>query len=292
MAALTSQADAALAAANPQTPVGGGSLGPDGGLGGMFTVEGSTINTHTGTLVVLDWDLTLDWRSTKYNVGVFDRGDNSMPYRERRLIKEGYSLADDDDYARKLWVILTTLKGLRDEGYCDVVIITRNSVSNVEAMIADNAENVASMPAEHGFPACEAFDEQEFAIISYPENRVPEFSDRKCKAQLLHEYYPGMEHVDKIIFVDDSHGDESREHERFEAYGLPGKYKHKMEVCHVKVHRCPRYELKSKEGKKIWPYGGQGLGNQVHKLDEIATLILGTVDKPSWTWQSAVKIVE
>lgn len=285
MAALTSQADAALAAANPRTPVGGGSLGPDGGLGGMFKRAAGNpnvhINTRTGTLVVLDWDLTVDWRSTPYDVDVFSVQADAPEetYRKRSVAADGYCDFDDYDYYVKMWSILYRLLRARDYGYCDIVIVTRNSVANVEAIIDKAADLEDKWNQMHGQFIGSRISSKQFPIISYPENRVPAFSDRKCKAQLLHEHFPGMEHVDKIVLVDDSHGNKNREHERFEAYGLSDKFDQDIEICHVKVRRCPR-------GK---PYGDQGLGNQTDKLGELASHILGSEEQPKWTWDELIE---
>lgn len=260
MSALVQQAHAAPTATNPQTPASSSSLGPDGGLGGKFKRAGEPfayMNTCTGTLVVLECDLTVDWRSTPYE------------------LEDGNAEKDDDDYFWRMYDILYRLLVARDQGYCDTVIVTRNSVANVEATINKCAKHQEMWARSHGEFIGPRFSSDDFPIISYPEDRVLAFSNRKCKAQLLYEYFPHMEDVDKVVFVDHSHGNEFCEHERFDAYGLPGKYSHNIEICHVKVRQCSQH----------MPYGYQGLGNQIDKLDEIATEILSTDELPKWTWK-------
>lgn len=293
-ALLTQQADAALAAANPQTPVGGVYLGPDGGLGGRFkylSELGVFVNTYTGILVVIDWDLCLDFISTPYDVRAlqatyFRYGET---IRDAIVEKCGFSKDNHNDYWNKMHCVLHTLVKLRDEGHCDLVIVTRNSVENVEALITECA---ARHKSDFVFPAWSPllFGIKDFPIISYPENNVDD-ALKKDKAQLLAECFPGIKSIDKVIFVDDSHGKPNREHERFAASARE-VFAPETKIHHVRVRRCPRYSPVRINGRMMrsverTPYGKQGLGNQLDKLDELATHILGTEEVPERTWLDA-----
>lgn len=284
LAAKHSEGEALAAAitANPQTPVGGVYLGPDGGLGGGFkylSERGVFVNTYTGVLVVFDWDLCLDFISTPYDAYALEEDLDGRTIRGAIVEKCGFSKDDQDDYQYKMWRILYNLVRLREEGHCDIVIVTRNSVANVEAIITECSRSAFSGTL---------FGPKDFPIISYPENNLIH-SDKKDKARLLAECFPGIKSIDKVIFVDDSHGKPNREHERFAA-SARGVFGPKTIIHHVKVKRCPRHTTVVgcyKKSKIPYPYGEQGLANQRDKLDELATHILGTVEEPVKTWLDA-----
>lgn len=265
------EADQTLAAANPKTPVGGGNLDPDGGLGGRYKLQDKKnvfINTETGVLVVVDWDLTIDFISTPYDAWPFEESSNGRTIRQNLVAKCGFTQDDEDNYMEKMADILYHLMRLREDGHCDVVIVTRNSVKNVEAMIDYCWDSVEWIRKELLCP----FSHKSFPIISYPENNlVP--SDKKDKAQLLSDHFPNVKSLNEVIFVDDSHGKPTCEHERFEEKA-PWVFSSAPKISYVKVKRCKR-------GQK---YGEQGLGNQPAALDKLATLILATDKKPSWAW--------
>ena len=281
------EAEQALAAANPKTPVGGGNLDPDGGLGGRYKLQAKKnvwINTDTGVLVVIDWDLTIDFISTPYDAHAFEECSNGRTIRQNIVAKCGFTQDNEENYMEKMADILYHLMRLRDLGHCDVVIVTRNSVKNVEDMIDYCWDSLEWIRKE----LLEPFNHKSFPIISYPENNlIP--SDKKDKAQLVLEHFPNVKSVNKVIFVDDSHGKPTCEHERFEE-SAPWVFSSAPKISYVKVKRCPRYKMVLRLAKQIvqvrkpWPYGEQGLGNQPAALDELATHILATDEKPSWVW--------
>lgn len=283
------EADQALAAANPKTTVGGGNLDPDGGLGGRYKLQARNnvwINTDTGVLVVIDWDLTIDYISTPYDAHAFEECSNGRTIRQNIVAKCGYTEDDEENYMEKMADILYHLMRLRDLGHCDVVIVTRNSVKNVEDTIDycwDSLEWIRKK-------LLEPFNHESFPIISYPENNVVP-SDKKDKARLVLQHFPNVKSVDEVIFVDDSHGKPTCEHERFEE-SAPWVFSNAPKISYVKVKRCPRYKIASKRGRKPWPYGEQGLGNQPDALDKLATLILANNEKPSCVWADIRKEIK
>ena len=278
-------------------------LKPDGGVGGRYKCTDGRdlyVNTITGTLLALDWDLTVDCVSTPYNKDVMEKDEEGYTVRDNVFKACGYSDEDKNDYMTKMWALLNRFVELRDNGHCDLVIVTRNTVSNVEAMIdACSKWGSEKLEDEQLY-----FTAEDFPIISYPENNVAE-GKKMDKAQLLADHFPKLYSVDTVIFVDDSHGKSKCEHERF-ALSVENVFGHikdsvtmeievKTKIHHVKVERCPRL-VSVLEGSSTemapCPYGRQGLGNQEDKLDEIATYILGTDVKPEYSWQELCNFLD
>ena len=247
---------------------------PDGGVGGQYTMKHAWINSGTGRGLAIDWDLTLDHLSTDFNRPVFGLVDpesaESMTNREEQLYKCGYTEEDEKSYVEKVHAMLCTFLEWRSNGECDFVILTRNKVQNVEHMI-DYVGN--RVKYEFGKDRVSAED---FPIVSFPENNVEE-DRRMSKLLLLMNYFPNFKCVKEIIFVDDSHGKSSSEHERFAADLSQNFERGEMTVHYVKVVRCPRHRrCKTATGlktKERYPYGEQGLGNQPDKWMEIRQLV-------------------
>ena len=257
--------------------------GPHGGRGGLYKIaryhfENSRanvfVNTETGVWIVIDWDLTI--RATSSH---FLENEHAIPgdaVRKKIFRENGYSNADYDDYMLKMHSILLVLAKLREQGYCDIVIVTRNDCRNVEAGINTCAKQAQSRLGL----SRPSFSDEDFPIIAFPENGVPE-DKKKDKAQLLAEHVPQIKSATRVVFVDDSHGKPTSEHDRFAA-SARDVFSPETEIHHVLVTRCPRYAVATKRGRKPTPYGRQGLGNQVDKLNEIAAAITSSEHPGTW----------
>ena len=264
-------------------------LQPHGGRGGLYKIASEPnsrgncdifVNTDTGVWIVIDWDLTIRATSSHFLENEHAIPDDAV--RKKIFRENGYFNADYDDYMLKMHSILLVLAKLCEQGYCDIVIVTRNDYRNVEAGI-----NICAKQAQSRLGLSRpSFSDEDFPIIAFPENGVPE-DKKKDKAQLLAEHVPQIKSATRVVFVDDSHGIAHGEHERFAA-SARYVFSPETEIRHVRVRRCPRYSIATKRGKKRTPYGGQGLGNQVDKLNEIADAVMGSVHK-HWTWNELAK---
>lgn len=262
-------------------------LQPHGGRGGLYKIASEPnsrgnvfVNTETGVWIVIDWDLTIRATSSHFLENEHATPDDAV--RKQIFRENGYSDADYDDYMLKMHSILLVLAKLREEAYCDIVIVTRNDYRNVEAGI-----NTCATQAQSRLGLSRpSFSDENFPIIAFPENGVPD-DKKKDKAQLLAEHVPCIKSATSVVFVDDSHGKPTSEHERFAA-SARDVLSPKAMWRHVRVRRCPRYAVATKRGKNPTPYGGQGLGNQVDKLNEIADAVMGSIHK-DWTWNEMAK---
>ena len=132
---------------------------------------------------------------------------------------------------------------------CDVIIVTRNSVENVEAAL--NRVGV--------FKGDKRIHSKIFPIIAYPENKELNV-EKISKFMLFLQCFPRMVSAE-VCLVDDSHGKPKCEHERFNASAeqmlfeiLPG----------VEVMRCERNA----------PYGKQGICNQPEMIEAVNSTVL------------------
>jgi len=256
--------------------------GPHGGRGGLYKIVSGPnsrgdvfVNTETGVWIVIDWDLTIDAVSSPCDSNAHAISNDDV--RKRIFHDTGYSETNYKDYMLKMYSILLVLAKIREQGYSDIVIVTRNDCRNVEAFI-----NAAAAYAQRELDLSRpSFSDEDFPIIAFPENGVPE-NKKKSKAQLLAEHVP---HIKKtatnVVFVDDSHGIAHGEHERFRL-SARGVFAPETVITHVMVERCPRYDIMTKRGKRRTRYGKQGLGNQPHMLDKIAAAITSSEHPGTW----------
>lgn len=249
--------------------------GPHGGRGGLYNRGDVFVNTGTKVWIVIDWDLTIDAVSSPCDSDAYAFSDVNA-FRLQIFLDTGYSEENYKDYTLKMYSILLVLAKIREKGFSDVVIVTRNDCRNVAAFInaaAAYAQDVLGLSVP-------SFSDEDFPIIAFPENGVPE-EDKKSKAQLLAEHVPNIRGATNVVFVDDSHGKLTSEHERFAA-SVGGVFAPKTVITHVKVKRCRRYEIMTKRGNKPTRYNEQGLGNQPLLLDEIAAAITSPEHPGTW----------
>ena len=243
--------------------------------------RGPKVNMATKKLLVMDWDLTIDGVSSPSDSNAHALPDVNA-FRKQIFLKSGYSEENCKDYTLKMYSILLVLAKIRKQGYSDIVIVTRNDYRNVKAFI-----NAAAAYAQRELDlSSPSFSDEDFTIIAFPENGVPE-EDKKSKAQLLAEHVPNIRGATNVVFVDDSHGKLTSEHERFAA-SVGDVFAPETVITHVMVERCPRYDIMTKRGKRRTPYGKQGLGNQPHMLDKIAAAITSSREHPG-AWAGFAK---
>jgi len=237
--------------------------------------RGPKVNMATTKLLVMDWDLTIDAVSSPCDSNAYASSDVNA-FRLQIFLDTGYSEENYKDYTLKMYSILLVLAKIREKGFSDVVIVTRNDCRNVAAFI-----NAAAAYAQDVLgPSVPSFSDEDFPIIAFPENGVPE-EDKKSKAQLLAEHVPNIRGATNVVFVDDSHGKLTSEHERFAA-SVGGVFAPETVITHVMVERCRRYDIMTKRGKRRTRYGKQGLGNQPHMLDKIAAAITPPEHPETW----------